>query len=100
MIARASSSRKYGISLPPRSRARGPERTSDSQHDPVLESLRQSRLAQRHDEGVEAAAELQPVAAVEARLQVGLDRVERLAGDRAIQIGEELPHRLVAGHPV
>src|SRR5262245_61538887 len=42
--------------LPPRSSGRGPECASDSQQDPLLKALRQSRLGERNDEGVEATA--------------------------------------------
>src|SRR5512143_2995279 len=96
MMARASPSVKYGT-LVPLSRRRGRQCPMNA----LLEAERQGRLAETGaHEGVEPAAELQPVAALEAGLEVALERLGVLASEGAVQVLEEAPLRVRAAHGV
>src|SRR5438034_7553005 len=93
MMARASASVKYGISVTG-GVGQGPTY-------PRLQSFRQRCLRQtRPHKGVKLPAEGELVAARQTGLEVCLEVLQHLAGQGTVEVGEELPHRLVTRHGV
>src|SRR5262249_10601020 len=75
--------------------------TAQRAADPLLHALRQRRVTQAGPhERIELPAELELLAAVVARRQVRLEGVRWFSGERAVEIGEQLPERLFAAHGV
>src|SRR4029453_459007 len=69
--------------------------------DPLLHVVRYRGVAEADlHERVELPAELELLAALEARRQVLLEGFQRLSGERAVGIGEQLPERLIAAHGI